>query len=74
MNTEDYDYFRCEICQKIKPVGCELVRKVAYSNKGPKSQNDKTMKANLSAYYVLICSGCETEAQPDASDAIAKER
>ena len=62
--SESYDYYKCEICNKIKPVGSELVRKIAFSQKCPKAQDETKQEARIVAYYMLICSGCETEAQP----------
>ena len=70
---EKYDYFKCEICGKYKPTGCELVRKLAYSKWIPEAQNEAKKEARLSAFYVLICSGCETKLQSDSADITSKE-
>jgi len=42
---EKYDYFKCEICGKYKPTGCELVRKLAYSKWIPEAQNEAKKEA-----------------------------
>ena len=59
--SESYDYYKCEICSKIKATGSELVRKIAFSQKCSKAQDETKQEARVVANYLLICSGCETE-------------
>lgn len=54
----DYDFYKCSICEKVKPAGDELVRKVAFSILNRKAQDDERKEARITAYYVLVCPEC----------------
>jgi len=50
-----YDFFKCEICGKIKKAGNEKVKSIAFSQKNCRAQNKE---ARLEVYYMLACKKC----------------
>ncbi len=71
--SESYDYYECAVCKKIKPVGGEVVRKIAFNRFNSKAQDEIKQEARQASYYALVCPACETEHSPNSGDMSAKE-
>ena len=72
--AESYDYYKCAVCEKTKPAGGEVTRKIAFNRYNPKSQDETKKEARLAAYYALVCPACDTEHSPNSGDMPVQEK
>jgi len=72
--AESYDFYECAVCKKIKPVGGEVVRKIAYNRFSKRTQDDIKKEARQAGHYALVCPECDTEHSPNSGDMPAEEK
>jgi len=55
MSTKKYDFYKCEVCGKVKKAGDEDTVSIAYSRISNRSQDGE---AKLAVHFVLACDSC----------------